>query len=116
RILRHGTEHDTFFGHWVSGPTRFGNERVHQPIPFGPPCVLDIVPDAITGVRANLGRALGHSDLVHSPGDGDSGRSIYKPFCVIGIPAHPDRKSTRLNSSHVKISYAVFCLTKQTYT
>src|SRR5690606_39861431 len=24
--------------------------------------------------------------------------------------ARPDRKSTRLNSSHVKISYAVFCL------
>src|SRR5690606_41214286 len=24
--------------------------------------------------------------------------------------AYPDRKSTRLNSSHVKISYAVFCL------
>src|SRR5690606_40426816 len=24
-----------------------------------------------------------------------------------------DRKSTRLNSSHVKISYAVFCLKKQ---
>src|SRR5690606_41031745 len=24
--------------------------------------------------------------------------------------AGPDRKSTRLNSSHVKISYAVFCL------
>src|SRR5690606_41829302 len=26
--------------------------------------------------------------------------------------AHADRKSTRLNSSHVKISYAVFCLKK----
>src|SRR5690606_41376876 len=26
----------------------------------------------------------------------------------------PDRKSTRLNSSHVKISYAVFCLKKKT--
>src|SRR5690606_41362676 len=25
-----------------------------------------------------------------------------------------DRKSTRLNSSHVKISYAVFCLNKKT--
>src|SRR5207302_4353984 len=25
---------------------------------------------------------------------------------------HTDRKSTRLNSSHVKISYAVFCLKK----
>src|SRR3989442_9463609 len=27
-----------------------------------------------------------------------------------------DRKSTRLNSSHVRISYAVFCLKKNTYT
>src|SRR5690606_40967655 len=26
---------------------------------------------------------------------------------------HQDRKSTRLNSSHVKISYAVFCLKKK---
>src|SRR5690606_42029930 len=26
---------------------------------------------------------------------------------------HVDRKSTRLNSSHVKISYAVFCLKKK---
>src|SRR5690349_23487672 len=26
---------------------------------------------------------------------------------------HPDRKSTRLNSSHVEISYAVFCLKKK---
>src|SRR5215475_11122588 len=30
------------------------------------------------------------------------------------LPRHlPDRKSTRLNSSHVKISYAVFCLKKK---
>src|SRR5699024_11741666 len=28
-------------------------------------------------------------------------------------PARPDRKSTRLNSSHVSISYAVFCLKKK---
>src|SRR5207249_11246857 len=27
----------------------------------------------------------------------------------------PDRKSTRLNSSHVSISYAVFCLKKKNY-
>src|SRR2546427_12407677 len=26
---------------------------------------------------------------------------------------HPDRKSTRLNSSHSQISYAVFCLKKK---
>src|SRR2546427_8569674 len=28
---------------------------------------------------------------------------------------HPDRKSTRLNSSHSQISYAVFCLKKKKY-
>src|SRR5688572_31171855 len=28
-------------------------------------------------------------------------------------PAHRDRKSTRLNSSHSQISYAVFCLKKK---
>src|SRR5260221_6031831 len=30
--------------------------------------------------------------------------------------APPDRKSTRLNSSHTVISYAVFCLKKKTLT
>src|SRR5690554_7372456 len=29
------------------------------------------------------------------------------------VLALPDRKSTRLNSSHVRISYAVFCLKKK---
>src|SRR5690606_40479014 len=31
----------------------------------------------------------------------------------IGVDGEQDRKSTRLNSSHVKISYAVFCLKKK---
>src|SRR5690606_42103802 len=31
----------------------------------------------------------------------------------IGRVCYLDRKSTRLNSSHVKISYAVFCLKKK---
>src|SRR5690606_10150299 len=43
------------------------------------------------------------------------------PFLsVMGIAAAGtvtvDRKSTRLNSSHVKISYAVFCLKKKQHT
>src|SRR5690606_42128594 len=33
-----------------------------------------------------------------------------------GQQNHLDRKSTRLNSSHVKISYAVFCLKKKKTT
>src|SRR2546428_9977614 len=32
---------------------------------------------------------------------------------VVFHPAHADRKSTRLNSSHDQISYAVFCLKKK---
>src|SRR5690606_40393665 len=33
--------------------------------------------------------------------------------CVSPSARRSDRKSTRLNSSHVKISYAVFCLKKK---
>src|SRR5699024_11522357 len=49
----------------------------------------------------------------------DSNISKYHTaIAVIGSPvsrttAVIDRKSTRLNSSHVSISYAVFCLKKQ---
>jgi len=37
-------------------------------------------------------------------------------FKTVGIHSGPlgDRKSTRLNSSHITISYAVFCLKKKT--
>src|SRR5436305_7693966 len=36
---------------------------------------------------------------------------------VLGVPMlEKDRKSTRLNSSHVRISYAVFCLKKKNKT
>src|SRR5690606_40742065 len=42
------------------------------------------------------------------------GRSYdYVSGCPLGTPTGSDRKSTRLNSSHVKISYAVFCLKKK---
>src|SRR5690606_40074358 len=34
-------------------------------------------------------------------------------FRPVSLYNGPDRKSTRLNSSHVKISYAVFCLKKK---
>src|SRR5579864_8653449 len=42
---------------------------------------------------------------------------LSAPIGPYGIPAHNpvnrDRKSTRLNSSHMSISYAVFCLKKK---
>src|SRR5688572_32900673 len=40
-----------------------------------------------------------------------------KECCDRGVRrTEQDRKSTRLNSSHSQISYAVFCLKKKTYT
>src|SRR5690606_41849491 len=81
----------------------------------------------------SLHDALPISDLHHPRGAGDArqGRparlasSRLRRATPAGRdlpphrPSHPaapcraDRKSTRLNSSHVKISYAVFCLKKQ---
>src|SRR5688500_19188017 len=36
-----------------------------------------------------------------------------KAKCWMSCSTMPDRKSTRLNSSHLVISYAVFCLKKK---
>src|SRR5690625_6969509 len=47
-------------------------------------------------------------------GVGGLGRYITARFILIAAAgAQIDRKSTRLNSSHVAISYAVFCLKKK---
>src|SRR3712207_7187796 len=53
------------------------------------------------------------------------GQPTHGPVQYINIPLHDDqllacvqsgdRKSTRLNSSHANISYAVFCLKKNIY-
>src|SRR5260221_1076643 len=45
------------------------------------------------------------------PGNQKS-RKFSKAFAGVGIRSS-DRKSTRLNSSHTVISYAVFCLKKK---
>src|SRR2546426_6928969 len=38
---------------------------------------------------------------------------LYAGIAVVEDPDQVDRKSTRLNSSHLVISYAVFCLKKK---
>src|SRR5690606_22959629 len=67
--------------------------------------------DALGGAVAGAGLAGRHGGVGHEvdvrPGDAVAGgRDDDRPV-------HLDRKSTRLNSSHVKISYAVFCLKKK---
>src|SRR5690349_23510990 len=55
--------------------------------------------------------------IVHAVGSPDPTRSHFdaQDFMETGTPGckGTDRKSTRLNSSHVEISYAVFCLKKK---
>src|SRR5438874_9112590 len=53
---------------------------------------------------------LVHNAIVHNlPEHG----SVWITTSVQGGCGRSDRKSTRLNSSHVEISYAVFCLKKK---
>src|SRR5690606_42027105 len=65
--------------------------------------LADRMPPTVAG-KANLGAC--HMIQAHrcrQPSGGVGGRG----------DGREDRKSTRLNSSHVKISYAVFCLKKK---
>src|SRR3712207_8358442 len=58
--------------------------------------------------RAARDRPAGRAEVPHEPAH---------VLPVLGrradVPDPPDRKSTRLNSSHANISYAVFCLKKK---
>src|SRR3712207_8884426 len=53
-----------------------------------------------------VGQALRRAELVRI----DRAILLCQPAEVGARPRHRDRKSTRLNSSHANISYAVFCL------
>src|SRR2546422_6010957 len=71
--------------------------------------------------RSRLAWILGRGDVQELPGPS----SVYRRsreedpalggerFASVRRPLRADRKSTRLNSSHGYISYAVFCLKKK---
>src|SRR5256885_12268941 len=60
------------------------------------------------GLRVHPGQPGGHRDHQHL----GVGRRLDRDEVFVSHGA-PDRKSTRLNSSHLVISYAVFCLKKK---
>src|SRR3712207_7645202 len=70
------------------------------------------VPLGQAGDRAVVVGDLGRIDL-GAAGHRLPQRSELVPVSV-GLRVRTDRKSTRLNSSHANISYAVFCLKKKT--
>src|SRR3712207_7234814 len=61
--------------------------------------------DGVDGVRA---AARGEQQQARGREGGGSGAARHQR-----LPGRSDRKSTRLNSSHANISYAVFCLKKK---
>src|SRR3712207_6892949 len=79
--------------------------------------------EALAAVRASVALdpvnglahyALGHLCFIASDFTGCA--AAFNEAARLTLPLDPaalDRKSTRLNSSHANISYAVFCLKKQ---
>src|SRR5207249_8133374 len=70
------------------------------------------------GCRTRPGRSRERARLEVAPVGGDGARRSVAPRHDRGARSRGaarvgDRKSTRLNSSHVSISYAVFCLKKK---
>src|SRR5690554_198367 len=60
-------------------------------------------------LQANLGQAPARQAAMFAGISDQVPATTINKVCASGI----DRKSTRLNSSHVRISYAVFCLKKK---
>src|SRR5690606_40524321 len=91
---------------------------LHDALPiFHDTCTVRPFAEAMTSCGAD-GRCVSSETTVKSDTGlrvvlpAASSRSAYHSYSTPGT----DRKSTRLNSSHVKISYAVFCLEKKTYS
>src|SRR5690625_6257403 len=64
----------------------------------------------------NISFSLQEGETISIVGESGCGKSITS-LAIMRLLAQNgsiDRKSTRLNSSHVAISYAVFCLKKKT--
>src|SRR3712207_6984086 len=81
-----------------------------RPVPFenGMPFFLCELADAAEAIcpRGTLRRVLARAERL---GFSAAAACEYEFFLL-------DRKSTRLNSSHANISYAVFCLKKKKHT
>src|SRR5690625_6759477 len=82
---------------------------------IGQPVVRDQL-GLVLHAAVGRGRTPDHVLFAGPPGLGKTTLSMIIAAEVGGslrLTSGPDRKSTRLNSSHVAISYAVFCLKKK---
>src|SRR5207247_8068707 len=77
------------------------------------PFLAELVPDTGTTLLIGLGSNGGCAQLLHFLKLGKSTRLERGRKSKLRVVVVQDRKSTRLNSSHEWISYAVFCLKKK---
>src|SRR5690349_22800590 len=63
--------------------------------------------------RSHRGEAVAYANADVTPGQGTLAMRQGRINDFLDWGWSEDRKSTRLNSSHVEISYAVFCLKKK---
>src|SRR5690606_41170826 len=68
------------------------------------------------GVERGIGLLEGTGPVAAQAGRDGAQAQAERGNLPAPVAQVADRKSTRLNSSHVKISYAVFCLKKKTET
>src|SRR3712207_7057035 len=68
------------------------------------------------GLHALADRVRGHTLGSEQPGEARHEGRRHASSAHPVVASRQDRKSTRLNSSHANISYAVFCLKKKTRT
>src|SRR5690606_39705595 len=93
-------------------PTRIYTLSLHDALPISGFTATFAAPPPNTGspvISLDTDRTIGNLHF-YGPNDGTVGTHN---FTLNGPGILTDRKSTRLNSSHVKISYAVFCLKKK---
>src|SRR3712207_8085331 len=70
---------------------------------------------AVFRYKAIIGRDLRARTLPAQKTEARAACAVLNRMTGLGMPVS-DRKSTRLNSSHANISYAVFCLKKKKKT
>src|SRR5690606_42123430 len=85
---------------------------LHDALPICPQLLHELLPLDDAGLVEHVERLGVRHPLREAGGqlDGPRGEHLELPH---EARHQQDRKSTRLNSSHMKISYAVFCLKKK---
>src|SRR3712207_8809491 len=95
---------------------------VHHVV-FNDPATTEFYPLSLHGALPISARGYDHAWVLDADADGSlrTAARVHHPGTgrVLEVltdqPGVQDRKSTRLNSSHANISYAVFCSKKKNY-